>query len=424
MRVLLISANTERINLPTFPLGLACVAQASMGQGHEVEWLDLMAEKEPEEAVTQVLKRFQPQAIGISVRNIDDQNMANPRFLLEQARDVVRLCKKGSRSPIVVGGAGYSLFPQSSLEYLGADMGIQGEGENAFPLLMEALEKGRSLSDVPGLYLRGQGLQGKRIFATDLDTLLLPDPNLFSTSAYEGEDFYVPVQTRRGCPMRCSYCSTETIEGHALRKRSPEQVVRWMARWVESGFSRFQFVDNTFNLPPSYALSLCSCLAEADLPITWRSILYPGKLEESLVKAMAKAGCREVSLGFESGCDDILKEMNKHFLSKDVREAARLLADQGIRTMGFLMLGGPGETRDTVEETLAFVNTLNLDAVKITIGIRIYPETKLAKVAVQDGLIAPDDDLLFPKFYMVKGLEGWLRETVSQKLKEHRNWMM
>ena len=93
MRVLLISANTERINLPTFPLGLACVAQATLDRGHEVEWLDLMAEARPEEAVTQILERFQPQAIGISVRNIDDQNMANPRFLLEQARDLVKFCR-------------------------------------------------------------------------------------------------------------------------------------------------------------------------------------------------------------------------------------------------------------------------------------------------------------------------------------------
>ena len=165
-------------------------------------------------------------------------------------------------------------------------------------------------------------------------------------------------------------------------------------------------------------------LQKLDLPITWRSILYPAKLEERLVKAMAAAGCREVSLGFESGCDDILKEMNKHFLSKDVREAAGVLSDHGIHTMGFLMLGGPGETRDTVEETLAFVSALNLDALKITIGIRIYPHTKLAKLAVQDGLIAPDDDLLFPKFYMVKGLEGWLRETVASRIKGHPNWVM
>ena len=424
MRVLLISANTERINLPTFPLGLACVAQATMERGHEVEWLDLMAESEPEEAVRKTVQRFQPQAIGISVRNIDDQNMAKPRFLLDRAREAVKACHRVSGVPIVLGGAGYSLFPESSLEYLGADMGIQGEGEKAFPMLLDTLETGGSLSNTPGLYLRGQGLQGKRRFEEDLDRLPLPDPHRFSASAYEGEDFWAPVQTRRGCALRCSYCSTETIEGHALRKRSPEQVVRWMAGWVASGFTRFQFVDNTFNLPTSYAVSLCSQLTESGLPITWRSILYPAKVEESLIKAMAKAGCREVSLGFESGCDDILKEMNKRFLSKEVREAAGMLSDHGIHTMGFLLLGGPGETRDTVEETLAFVSDLNLDALKITIGIRIYPHTKLARLAIQDGLIAPEDDLLFPKFYMVKGLEDWLRETVTERMKEHRNWMM
>jgi radical SAM superfamily enzyme YgiQ (UPF0313 family) len=91
--------------------------------------------------------------------------------------------------------------------------------------------------------------------------------------------------------------------------------------------------------------------------------------------------------------------------------------------MGFLMLGGPGETRDSVEETLAFVSGLNLDALKITIGIRIYPHTKLSKTAVQDGLITEEDDLLFPKFYMVRGLEGWLRETVAKKLREHPSWI-
>jgi radical SAM superfamily enzyme YgiQ (UPF0313 family) len=424
MRVLLISANTERINLPTFPLGMACVAQATLDRGQDVRWLDLMAEAEPEEALKRSIVTIHPDVIGVSVRNIDDQNMANPRFLLEQARHVVQFCKRISEAPVVLGGAGYSLFPVSTMEYLGADMGVQGEGESAFPLLVESLESGGSPSGVPGLYLRGQGLQGERRFAEDLDRFRLPDPRLFSTYAYEGEDFWVPVQTRRGCPMACSYCSTGTIEGRTLRKRSPERVVRWMERWVEAGFRRFQFVDNTFNLPPSYALALCSRLAEAGLPITWRSILYPAKLEGKLVKAMAKAGCREVSLGFESGCDDILKEMNKHFLSKDVRDAARMLSDHGIHTMGFLMLGGPGETRDTVEETLAFVSELNLDALKITLGIRIYPHTKLAKTAVQDGLITEDDNLLFPKFYMVKALEGWLRETVAKRVEEHPNWMM
>jgi radical SAM superfamily enzyme YgiQ (UPF0313 family) len=421
MRVLLVSANTETINMPTFPLGLACVAQATLNAGHDLEWLDLMAEGDTEPAVKEAIETFQPDVVGISVRNVDDQNMTNPRFLLDRAREVVTQCKSFSRSLIVLGGAGYSMFPQSALQYLGADMGIQGEGEYAFPALLESLEKGRSFSGLPGLYLHGSGLQGKRYFEKNLDHFPLPVPHLFSTSAYEGEDFWVPVQTRRGCPMRCSYCSTETIEGRVVRKRSPEMVVKWLAGYVDAGFSRFQFVDNTFNLPPSYATTLCSHLAEAPFRTSWRCILYPGKIQEKLVRAMAEAGCKEVSLGFESGCDTILKEMNKRFKNQHVRHAVRMLSNHGIRTMGFLMLGGPGETRDTAEESLQFVEELDLSALKMTIGIRIYPNTKLAKIASAEGLIT-DDDLLFPRFYMVKGLETWLRKTVQERIKEHRNW--
>jgi len=422
MKVLLVSAGTEKINLPTFPLGLACVAEAALAAGHDVACLDLLAARDPRKVLVKSVNTFHPELIGISVRNIDDQNMANPKFLLEQARKVVTWCRELSEVPVVLGGAGYSLFPERALEYLGADMGIQGEGEKAFPLLLDHLEKGRPLAGLPGLYVRGQGLRGERNFTRDLDSLPLPDPSLFPTGPYEGEDFWVPVQTRRGCPMRCSYCSTETIEGNLIRRRSPAVIARWLARWVEAGFERFQFVDNAFNLPPSYAESLCTILAETPHRVAWRCILYPGNLKERLVNAMARAGCREVSLGFESGCDQILRGMNKHFEARQIRNAAKMLSDHGISTMGFLMLGAPGETRDSVEESLAFVRDLDLKALKITLGVRIYPYTRLARIAVEEGLISPDDDLLFPRFYMARGLEGWLRRTVEERLKENKNW--
>ena len=139
---------------------------------------------------------------------------------------------------------------------------------------------------------------------------------------------------------------------------------------------------------------------------------------------MAKAGCREVSLGLESGCDEILRGMNKHFEAQNVRDASTMLSDHDISAMGFLMLGGPGETQRSVEQSLAFVHDLNLEALKITMGVRIYPNTTLAKIAVEEGLIAPDDDLLFPRFYMARGLEDWLRRTIEERIKENRAWMM
>jgi radical SAM superfamily enzyme YgiQ (UPF0313 family) len=423
MRVLLISANTSEINMPTLPLGLVSVATATKAAGHEVEILDLLASQVPQARVQEAIERFLPEVIGIAVRNIDDQSMENTKFLLPEVRDVVAACRSHSRALIILGGAGYSIFPESVLSYLNADAGIQGEGEAAFSALLDKLQKGASLADIPGIYLPGRGLQGERLFTRNLDSIPFPDEHLWTLAPTANEDILIPLQTRRGCALGCNYCSTATIEGTALRRRSIELVVEGLARHAALGFKRFYFTDNTFNMPPSYALELCRRITEKKLDITWVCIIYPGHIEEELVKAMAEAGCREVSLGFESGCERILAIMNKKYTLENVRRTAGLLAKYKIRQMGFLLLGGPGETRETVVESLTFADSLPLDAIKITMGIRIYPCTELAQTAVADGLISPHDDLLLPRFYMVPGLEAWLRETVAKWMAARLHWM-
>jgi radical SAM superfamily enzyme YgiQ (UPF0313 family) len=128
---------------------------------------------------------------------------------------------------------------------------------------------------------------------------------------------------------------------------------------------------------------------------------------------MARAGCVEVSLGFESGALAVLREMNKRFTPPDVLATSDLLARYGIRRMGFLLLGGPGETRESVAESLAFAGSLGLDDLRTTIGIRIYPGTPLARRAVAEGVVAPDDPLLEPRFYLAPGLEPWIHARVA-----------
>ncbi|MBI5568931.1 MAG: cobalamin B12-binding domain-containing protein [Desulfomonile tiedjei] len=423
MRVLLISANREEINMRTWPLGLACVAAATRKAGHDVELLDLMLAANPRSELARSIESFGPDVIGISVRNIDDQTMRDTKFFLDQVRAFIADCRDLTGAPIVLGGAGYSIFPQSSLEYLAADMGIQGEGEAAFLALLDRLAHNASLEGVPGLYLPGVGLQGARKFEKNLAELPLPDTRFLSASLLDDPEFWFPVQTRRGCPMRCSYCSTATIEGCAFRKRSPATVTRWLTAWAQLGVKRVYFVDNTFNLPPSYARELCSELEAARLGITWRCILYPGKFDEKLAKAMAAAGCTEVSVGFESGAQPILHGLNKKFSPEGVRETCRVLGNQGIRRMGFLMLGGPGETRETALESLAFADSLGLETMKVTVGIRIYPYTALAATAVDHGMIEDDDDLLLPRFYVTPGLGEWLRETADRWMAERPNWI-
>jgi len=410
--VLLLSSNTEKITMIPLPLGLGLLAAAARREGHLVELVDLMAEEDNRQTIIEAISSFRPDVIGVSVRNIDDQNMARPRFLLERVKRVVEDCRSISTAPIVLGGAGYSIFPESALEYLGADMGIQGEGEEAFPILLDRLQRGASLRGTPGLYLRGCGLQGRRKFVKSLDDIPSPDIPLPRSSA-SGEEIWMPVQTSRGCPMNCSYCSTSAIEGHAIRKRSSHAAVEEMARHAEAGIRRFHFVDNVFNLPLSHAKDLCKRIIDRDLNISWRCILYPGRIDDELADLMAEAGCAEASLGFESGCKRMLRALNKKFSLQAVRRASAALRRSGVWHMGFLLLGGPGETRESVEESLAFADSLDMNALKITIGIRIYPFTALAKIAREEGVISAADDLLFPKFYCAEKIKDWLRETVE-----------
>jgi radical SAM superfamily enzyme YgiQ (UPF0313 family) len=423
MRVLFISANTEKINMPTLPLGLACVAAATNKSGHDVAMVDLMTENDVRTVLQEAIEGFRPDIIGLSVRNIDDQNMEYPKFLLVPVKEVVAVCRSLSKAPVVLGGAGYSIFPESALSFLAADMGIQGEGEVVFPELADRMEQGADFSDLSGLHLPGRRFKGKRKFAKNLDTLPLPDTDLWPWPSQK-EGLWMPVQTRRGCPLGCRYCSTETIEGRAIRKHSAQVIVCWMANWRKAGVRQFYFVDNTFNLPPAHAKELCRKLIERGLDIKWWGIVYPKNVDKELVGLMARAGCEQVSVGFESGSERILKNMNKKYALKEVRQISKMLSEQGIRIMGFLLLGGPGETRESVEESLVFADSLGLDALKITSGIRIYPYTPLSKTAIEDGTISSNDDLLFPRFYLVKDLKEWLPETLKEWAAPRPRWII
>ena len=423
MRVLLISANTERFNFVALPWGLACVATAATQAGHQVRLLDMLNEQDPDTALATAIRELEPEVIGISVRNIDDQNSQNPSFLLEKVRELVRRCRAMSQAPIVLGGAGYSIFPREALDYLGADLGIRCEGERSFSLLLERLEAGDDPSDVPGIYVRGEGFGAEGCLAGSLDDLPLPSDDLLAGWTPD-DGLWLPLQGRRGCAMDCSYCSTAAIEGRAVRRREVKLVAGYMKRCVEAGFQRIWFVDNNFNVPRSYALDLCRQIGELELEVQWRCILNPQGVDEELVEAMAGAGCVEVSLGFESGSEEVLTRMNKRFGPKEIRGAAELLGDRGIRRMGFLLLGGPGETRDTAVRSLEFADSLGLEGMRVTAGIRIYPGTELARIAEEEGMVDPGESLLRPRFYIARGLEEWLPRVVEEWGRQREGWIV
>jgi radical SAM superfamily enzyme YgiQ (UPF0313 family) len=413
MRVLLISSNTESISMVALPLGLGQVAAATRRAGHEVTFLDLLDEDDPAGAVRRVIAATRPEVVGVSVRNIDDQTRSNPRFLLARVRPVVAACRAATAAPVVLGGPGYSIFPAAALAYLGADFGVCGDGEAVFTSLLEHLAGGRDPGCLPGVYVSGRRAAAAPSPPADLDALPLWDESLDALVGSSPEDTWIPIQSRRGCPNECSYCSTAAIQGRRIRLRDARRVAEEVARLARRGAQRFYFVDNSFNLPEVQALAICRWMKELAPGVRWRCILYPHRVGERLVRALAEAGCNEVSLGFESADPEVLRAMNKRFTAQDIRDAAELLAAYGISRMGFLLLGGPGETRGSVEASLAFAESLRLDELRVTVGIRIYPGTPLAERARREGMIAADDDLLLPRFYLAPGLEPWIHERVA-----------
>jgi radical SAM superfamily enzyme YgiQ (UPF0313 family) len=421
VRVLLISANTETMNMPVLPLGLACVAAATRNAGNEVALLNLMFEGDPMLGIRNSIEDFRPDVIGISVRNIDDQNMPHPQLLFAPVREVIASCRSLSAAPIILGGAGYSIFPESALRYLGADMGIQGEGEVVFPVVVDRIGKGAQVSDIPGICLPGQPAEG-RIFEGNLDGLPLPEPSLWIPPGADNGKLWVPVQSRRGCPLDCTFCSTSAIEGRSVRRRSPDRMVKWLAELRETGCRNFNFVDNTFNLPPTYAKDLCRQVLQAELDLNLWCIIYPKWIDTELVELMRRAGCRQISFGFESGSERMLRRLHKRFDRKEVSTVSKMFAEAGIERMGFLLLGGPGETKDSVEVSLSFADSLNLEALKITVGLRIYRQTPLARTALSEGVIRADEDLLLPRFYLTPELRDWLPERVAT-YKTSRPWV-
>jgi radical SAM superfamily enzyme YgiQ (UPF0313 family) len=416
MRVLLISANTEHTDLLPLPLGLGCVGAACQRAGHEVVLMNLMFEGDTGSALRERISTFRPDVIGISVRNIDDQNMASPKFLLPPVREVVAACRNLCNAPIILGGAGYSIFPESALQYLAADMGIRGDGEAAFCSLLERMQNRVDVYGVSGLYLPGRPAPSTT-FPAHLDDWPLPEPELWIPAAASRDKLWIPVQGKRGCPMVCAFCSTKDIQGKTVRRRCSEAVADWLERLALRGFNKFAFVDSTFNIPPSYAKELCRAIIARGLDINLWCIVYPKWVDRELAELMAAAGCREVSLGFESGSDQMLRSYNKRFNTSEARAVSRMFA--GMQRTGFLMLGGPGETRETVEQSLAFADSLNLDALKVTVGIRIYPSTALAATAFDEGIIGPDTDLLRPAFYLAPALRDWLPERIAAYRNSH-----
>jgi radical SAM superfamily enzyme YgiQ (UPF0313 family) len=408
VRLLLVNPNRAREPFPVPPLGLACVAAAAARAGHEVRLLDL-AFGDWRGILARGLDDFEPEALGLSVRNVDNALREHYESYLPHTRRVADALG-GYGRPLILGGPGFSIFPERLLDDLAADYGIIGEGEEALPLLLDALASGSPLGDVPGLVWRSAG----RIIANPqrpglpLGALPPPAHSLIDYHPYEAEAGFAAVQTKRGCPERCIYCVYPRLEGRRHRLRPAGAVADEMATLAGRGVGHVFLADAAFNQPAAHAEAVCAELLRQGVRLRWMAYLNPRGLTSELCRLFKRSGCIGAELGIDSASDDMLASLGKGFGQTEVIAASKALRQAGIPQALFYLAGGPGETRATLREGLrALSRHTHPNLVAVNIGLRVLPGTPLAGMAGQGGGLGPH-------FYVSPALDAAaLRELLA-----------
>jgi hypothetical protein len=208
---------------------------------------------------------------------------------------------------------------------------------------------------------------------------------------------------------KCVYCTYRNVEGWGYRTRDPELVADEIQELkLDADVHHFDFVDSTFNSPPGHAIQVCEAITRRKLGVQLDTTNFtPATASSELLGAMKTAGFRSLGITAESASDPVLERLQKGFDAAKVREVAERVEKFGIRTLWIFLVGGPGETVDTVEETLAFAawRLQRGDAVYLTVGLRIYPGTTLHRIAIAEGVVPAGSTLLDPTFYFSSGVQ-------------------
>ncbi len=402
--VLLISCNVSCEPYPVYPLGMTVVAEALRAHGHRVVEWDWLLAKPSRERIEETIRSVKPGVIGLSLRNIDNCDSRDPTTYDEPCVEAVQMLRELTFCPIVLGGAGYSLFPEQLLERIGADYGIAGEGETTFCWLVDRLADG---SPPKERVFRGEAATSPTVSAP-----IARDPEL--ASYYLREGGMLNLQTKRGCPHRCAYCTYPVIEGRTYRFRPPTAVVDEIEMLIgQCAADYYAIADSVFNDLEGHYLGIAEELVRRDIRVPWMAFFRPQRFQRDEVSLLKRAGLHAVEWGTDCACDATLELMQKDFTWAEVDESSRLFSEAGINNAHFIMFGGPGETEATVRDGLANIERLSDCVVFAFCGVRILPGTTIHRRAIDEGMVTAEQDLLRPRFYFSSGIA---RESLHEML--------
>jgi len=415
MRVLLVQTlsmeetSSERV----YPIGIVCLAGRLTDRGHTVSLLDMNMAGDPFGSLKERLLDFQPELVGLSLRNIDPLGNRTSSLIPPFVVTVRMVAALAAQAWIVVGGTGFSLFPERVMQELPEiDYGVAGEAESSFPALVSSLAnqpcgKGSPPPGGPGSRLILPSIE------LDFSRYTPPARQLLDPAPYLGINSYVApigIETKRGCPYRCAYCVYPGLQGSGLRCRPPVSVVDEMeALSKQYSVAGFHFTDPVLNIPHGHLEEICREILRRKLRVRWSGFMREDHLDEKNIVLFEKAGCECFFFSADGLCQESLDVLNKGLSEADVLRAARISAASDVISVYHFMVNVPGETQTTVAKGMKLLDRIyDLHSRKKNLGtvvlnnIRILPGTIIEKIAREEGVIGPDTDLLYPVYYNPK----------------------
>jgi len=414
-KLLFVSANRYVNPYPVYPLGLSYLSTYLQERlpHYEIRIFDFNLSTLS--AFKEYLVEFSPDFVGISLRNIDDVNFYSQESFISGYKSIVDAIRETTAATIIIGGSGFSIYPVALFSLFAPDYGISGEGEESLYQLLVGLERNQPDLNIEGLVFRQNGniISNKR-------TRFIHQPALHFNNDLIG--FYwdkagmVNIQTKRGCPYNCIYCTYPLIEGHKVRTLDPGKIIQTLTDLHDQyQIDYLFFTDSVFNINNPYNEELAKKMIAAKLPLHWGAYFSPHNLTLDQLKLYAEAGLTHIEFGTESLSDTTLKNYGKHFNVDDVVRVSDYANQAGVYFCHFMIIGGYGETEQTINESFENSKRIANTVFFPFIGMRIYPGTEMHRKALLEGIVSPDDDLLEPVYYIAPEIDyGSLKERAEQ----------
>lgn len=372
-------------------IGLLILAAVARQRGYRVHLVDAKRQGATVEEVVGQILAFRPDYVGLSATTVSVANAA---------RIATGLKARAPETITILGGAHVSAIPERTLAaFPSIDFGIIGEGEVALFALLERLEAGQRVEDLPGLAFRRDGAPAANPRAAYIDNLdrlpfpawdLLPEfPHRFRPSLFSYPRTPVAtVMTSRGCPFSCSFCDRST-SGRRGRMHSVDYVVAMCRHLADMGVRHVLFVDDLFTVRKQRVAELCTAFLDAGFSFSWSCNSHPNLLDPATLRLMRRAGCWQIAYGIESGSQRVLDVVKREVRIPKMRETLAMTRAAGIRTKGYVIVGHPTEGLDSLAETAAFLRTVELDLCQIT-KFTPYPGTPAYATIAADGRFQED----------------------------------